>query len=140
MPLNLFMIKKIGEVLDSLADLDVDCEEELICNEDSEEDNILPIEDDSSSSSYEEDSDEYDEEDYPTSRDGTQWRETSLSAQRRTLIRITLREAPGLTVISKNTDTPISAFQRLFDDSIFNVIIDCSEKKAAQLGHPEWKL
>ena len=35
---------------------------------------------------------------------------------------------------------PISAFQLLFDDSIFNVITDCSEKKAAQLGHPEWKL
>ena len=48
--------------------------------------------------------------------------------------------APGLTAISKNIVTPISAFQLLFDDSIFNVIIDCSEKKAAQLVHPERKL
>ena len=48
--------------------------------------------------------------------------------------------ALGLTAISKNIDTPTSVFQLLFDDSIFNVIIDCFEKKAAQLGHPEWKL
>ena len=130
----------MGEVLDSLADLDVDSEEELICNEDSEEGNILPNEDDSCSSSYEEDSDECDEENYIISRDGTQWRETSPSAQRRTLIRNTLRVAPGFAAISKNVDTRISAFQLLSDDSIFNVIIDCSEKKAAQLGHPEWKL
>ena len=82
--------RQISEVLDSLADLEVDSEEELICNEDSEEeDNILLIKDDSSSTSYEEDSDEYDEEDYITSRDGTQWRKTSPSAQRRTLIRNT---------------------------------------------------
>ena len=59
-----------------LADLEVDSEEELICDEDSEEDNILPNEDDFSSSSYEEDSDEYDDEDYLTSRDGTPWRKT----------------------------------------------------------------
>ena len=82
--------KQISEVLDSLADLEVDSEEELICDEDSEEDNILPNEDDSSSSSYEEDSDEYDDEDYITSRDGTKWRKTSPSAQRRTLRRINL--------------------------------------------------
>ena len=48
--------------------------------------------------------------------------------------------ALGLTAISKNIDTPTSVFQLLFDDSIINVIIDCFEKKAAQLGHPEWKL
>ena len=59
-----------------LAYLEVNSEEELICNEDSEEDNILPNENDFSSSSYEEDSDEYDDEDYLTSRDGTQWRKT----------------------------------------------------------------
>ena len=82
--------KQISEVLDSLADLEVDSEEELICDEDSEEDNILPNEDDSFSSSYEEDSDEYDDEDYITSRDGTKWRKTSPSAQRRTLRRINL--------------------------------------------------
>ena len=67
--------KQISEVLDSLADLEVICEEEeeLACDEDSEEeDNILPNEDDSSSSSYEEDLDEYNEEDYIISRDGTQ--------------------------------------------------------------------
>ena len=52
--------KQISEVLDSLANLEIICEEEkLICDEDSEEeDNILPNEDDSSSSSYEEDLDE----------------------------------------------------------------------------------
>ena len=110
--------KQIGKILDSLANLEVDSEEELLCNEDSEEDNILPNEDDFSSSSYEEDSDEYDDEDYLTSRDETQWRKTSPSTQRKTLIRNTLREASGLTVISKNIDTPISAFQLLFDDSI----------------------
>ena len=133
--------KQISEVLDSLANLEVDSEEELICDEDSEEkDNILPNEDDSSSSTYEEDSDEYDDEDYITSRNGTKWRKTSPSAQRKTLRRNTLRVASGLTAISKNIDTPISAFQLPFDDSIFNVIIDCSEKKAVQLGHPEWKL
>ena len=110
--------KQIGKILDSLADLEVDSEEELICNEDSEEDNILPNEDDFSSFSYEEDSDEYDDENYLTSRDGTQWRKTSPSTQRRTLIRNTLREAPELTVISQNIDMPISAFQLLFDDSI----------------------
>ena len=119
--------------------MEIDSEEKIICDEDSE-DNILPNEDDSCSSSYEKDSDEYNEEDYITSRDGTQWRKTSPSAQRRTLIRNTLRVAPGLTVISKNVDKRISVFQLLFDDSIFSVIIDCSEKKAAQLGHPEWKL
>ena len=64
---------------------------------------------------------------------------TSPSAQRKTLRRNTLRVALGLTAISKNIDTPISVFQLLFDDSIFNVIIDCSEKKAAQLSHSEWK-
>ena len=53
-----------------------------------------------------------------------------------TLIRNTLR----LAVISKNIDTSISAFQLLSDDSIFDAIIDCSEKKAAQLSYPEWKL
>ena len=63
--------KQISKVLDSLADLEVDSEEERICDEDSEEDNILPNENDSSSSSYEEDSDEYDDEDYITSRDET---------------------------------------------------------------------
>ena len=67
--------KQISKVLDSLADLEVDSEEELICDEDSEEeeDNILPNEDDSSSSSYGEESDEYDDEDYITSRNGTKW-------------------------------------------------------------------
>ena len=110
--------KQIGKILDSLANLEVDSEEELICDEDSKEVNILPNEDDSSSSSYEEDSDEYDDENYLTSRDGAQWRKTFPSAQRRTLIRNTLREAPGLAVISQNIDTPISAFQLLFDDSI----------------------
>ena len=112
----------------------------FICDEDSEEDNILPNEDDSSSSSYEEDSDEYNDEDYITSRDGIQWGKTSPSAQRRTLIRNTLGVAPGLAVISKNINTPISTFHLLLHDSIFNVIIDCSEKKAAQLDHLEWKL
>ena len=121
--------------------MEVDSKEERICDEDSEEEgNILPNEDDSSSSSYEEDSDKYDNEDYIISRDGTQWRKTFPFAQRRTLIRNTLPVAPGLTFIIKNIDTPISAFQILFDDSIFNVIIDCSEKKVGQLGHPEWKL
>ena len=67
--------KQISEVLDSLADLEVD-REELICDEDSQEDNILPNEDDSSSSSYE-DSDQYGDQDYITTRDGTQWRKTS---------------------------------------------------------------
>ena len=81
----------ISEVLDSLADLWVNSEEELICDEDSEEkDNILSNEDDSSSFRYEEDSDEYDEEDYIISRDRTQWRKTN-----------TLRVAIGLTVIKK---------------------------------------
>ena len=68
--------KQISKVLDSLADLEFDSEKELICDEDSEEDNILPYEDDSSSSSYEEDSDKYDNENYITSRDGTKWRKT----------------------------------------------------------------
>ena len=91
--------------------MEVDSEEELVCDEDSEEeDNILPNENDSSSFSYEEDSDEYDDKDYITSRDGTKWRKTSPSAQRRTLRRNTIRVAPGLTSISKNIDTPISPF------------------------------
>ena len=88
--------------------MEVDSEEKLICDEDlEEEDNILRNEYDSSSSSYEEDSEEYDDKDYITSRDGKKWRKTSPSAQRRTLRR---RVAPGLTAISKNIDTPISAF------------------------------
>ena len=132
---------QIGEVLNSLADLEVDCEEELICDEDSEEEGkLLSNEDDSSFSSSEENSDEYDDDDYITSRDRTKWRKTPPSAQRRTVKRNTLRVAPGLTDISKNIDTPLSAFQLLFDDSILNMIIDCSEKKAAQLGHSERKL
>ena len=91
--------------------MEVDSEEELICDEDSEEeDNILPNENDSSSSSYEEDSDEYDDKDYITSRDGTKWRKTSPSAQRKTLRRNTLRVELELTAISKNIDAPISAF------------------------------
>ena len=108
--------------------------------EDSEEDSILPNEDNFSSPSYEKDLDEYDGEDYITSRDGTQWRKTFPSAQRRILIRNTLRLAHGFTVISKNIVSPISAFQLLSDNSIFNVVIDCSEKKAAQLGHPKSEL
>ena len=134
--------KQTSKVLDSLADLEVDSEEELICdkNAEEEEDNILPNEDGSSSSSYEDDSDEYEDEDYITSRHGTHWRKTSLSAKRRTLIRNTLGVTPGLTVINENKDMPISAFQLPLDDSILNVIRDCSEKKAAQLGHPKWKL
>ena len=88
--------------------MEVDSEEKLICEEDLEkEDNFLPNEDDSSSSIYEEDSDEYDDKDYITSRDGTKWRKTSPSPQRRTLRR---RVAAGLTAISKSIDTPISAF------------------------------
>ena len=111
MSLNLLCDKQISEVLDSSADLEVNSEEELICDKDSEEkENILPNENNSSFFSYEEGSDEYDEEDYITSRDGTQWRKTSSSAQRKTLIRNTLRVAPGLTVISKSIDTPRSAF------------------------------
>ena len=78
-----FCDKQISKVLDSLADLEVDSEE-LICDEDSE-DNILPNGNDSSSFSYEEDSDKYDDEDYKTSRDGTKWRKTSPSAQQRTI-------------------------------------------------------
>ena len=82
-----FCDKQISEVLDSLADMEIDSEEELICDEDSEEeDNILPNEDDSSYFSCEEDSNEYDEEDYITSRDGTQWRKTPPLPQRRTLM------------------------------------------------------
>ena len=124
--------KEIVQVLDTLADSEVDSEEEPVCGEDSEtEDNILPNEDDSSSSSYEEDcqdSDEYDDDDCLTSRDGTRWKRTSPSAQQKSLRRNILRVAPGLTAISKNIDTPISAFQLLFDDSIVNLIIDCSGK------------
>ena len=79
--------KEIVQVLDTLADSEVDSEEVLVCGEDSKtEDNILPNEDDSSSSSYEEDcqdSDEYDDDDCLTSRDGTRWKRTSPSAQQR---------------------------------------------------------
>ena len=74
---------------------------ELICDEDSEEDdNILLNEADSSSSSYKEDSDEYDDKDYITSRDGTKLWKTFPFAHRRTLRRNTLQVAPGLTAIS----------------------------------------
>ena len=66
--------KEIVQVLDTLADSEVDSEE-LVCGEDSEtEDNILPNEDNSSPSSYEEDcqdSGEYDDDDCLISRDGT---------------------------------------------------------------------
>ena len=97
--------KQINKVFDSLADLEVDSEEELIYVKDSEEeDNILPNENDSSSFSYKEDSDEYDDEDYIISRDGTKWRKTSSSAKQRTLRQNTLRVASGLTAISKNID------------------------------------
>ena len=72
--------KEIVQFLDTLSDSEVDSEEELVCGADSEtEDNILPNEDDSSSSSYEEDcqdSDEYDDDDH-----GTRWRRTSPSTQ-----------------------------------------------------------
>ena len=129
---------QIGEVLNSLADLEVDSGEELICDEDSEEDKLLSNEGDPSSSSSEENSDEYDD-DYITSRDGTKWRKTPPSAQQKTLKRNILRVAPELTDISKNIDTPQSAFQLLFDDSVLNMMIDCSEKKATHLGHSEWK-
>ena len=73
--------KQISKILDSLSNLEVDSEEERICDEDLEEDNILPNENDSSSFSYEEDLDEYDDEDYITSTDGTKWRKTSPSSQ-----------------------------------------------------------
>ena len=119
--------KERVQVLDTLADSEVDSEEELVCGEDSEtEDNILPNKDDSSSSSYEEDcqdSDEYDDDDCLTSGEGTRWRRTFPSAQQKTLRRNILRVAPGLTAISKNIDTLISAFQLLFDDSILTLIM-----------------
>ena len=132
---------QISEMLKDLDDMEVDSEEELIDNEDSEnEDNVLPDEEDSDSS-YEEDADEYEDNDnFMTSRDGTKWRKTGPLSQQRTLRRNTLLKALGLTGISRNIDTPISAFHLLFDENINSIIITCSEKKAAQLGHPEWKL
>lgn len=134
--------KEIGELMNDLSDLEVDSEEELICDENSEvEDQVLSSrEEDSSSSSSEDISDEHDDDESIQSRDGTNWRKSPPSSKRRTLKRNTLRVAPGLTDLSKNIDTPISAFRLLFDDSILNMIIHCSEKKAAQLGHSEWKL
>ena len=85
--------------------MEVDSEEELIDNQDSEnEDNVLPDEEDSASS-YEEDGDEYEDNDnFMSSRDGTKWRKTAPSSRRRTLRRNTLLKVPGLTEFSRDID------------------------------------
>ena len=74
---------QIRKVLDE--ELGDDSEEKTICNENLEEYKLFSDESDSSSSSFEEDSDEYDDDEYITSRDGTKWRKTPPSISRRTL-------------------------------------------------------
>ena len=86
----------------------------------SEEKNILPNEDDSYSSSYEEYSDEYYDDDNIILRDGMKWRKTSSFAQQITVTRNTRQMGNELTFISKNIDTQIRVFQLLLMIISFN--------------------
>ena len=114
---------------------------EIVCENDFEdEDNLLPDEADSSPSSSKKDVDNYNDDKYITSREWRKWRTTPSLTLRRSLRRNILRVVPGITNASKNITTPLSAFHLLFDASIMNIIIDCSENKAENLGQHEWKL
>lgn len=134
MSCKLLSDKEIGELINDLSDLEVDSEEELICDENSEvEDQVLSSrKEDSSSSSSEDISDEHNDDESIQSRDGTNWKKSPPSFKRRTLKRNTLRVTPGLTDLSKNIDTQISAFRLLFDDSILNMIIAYTVLKRRQ--------
>ena len=74
------------------------------------------------------------------SRDGTKWSKNPPRNKGRIPRRNISRVVPGHTNYSKNITTPQNAFQLLFDDTILDIIIKCSEKKAAQLNHPKWRL
>ena len=117
-------------------------EEELIpCNDSEVEDNVLHDDSDKSpSSDADSETNENDIQDYITSRDATKWSKVPHKSKGRTLKRNMLRQAPGLTRYSQELNTPLGAFQLLFSDKITDIIIECSEKKAAKLDHPEWKL
>ena len=134
--------EEIVELLQKLDEETVDSEEEIVPHEDSEPEDRMPIdESDSASSSLnsEEESAEF-EDDYITSRDGTKWTKNPPRNKGRIPRRNILRIVPGHTNYSKNIATPLNAFQLLFDDAILDIIMKCSEKKAAQLNHPEWRL
>ena len=136
---------QIRAILDAADDeLSDGSEEDFISGDDSETEDANPslLEEISSSS----DSDEYDDQtensnvNVVTSRDGTNWSKIAPPKNCRRSACNTLLKAPGLTNYSKNIDTPLSAFKLLFDNTILDIIINCSEKKAAQLNFPDWRL
>lgn len=118
-------MKRLQEMLEVVSSDEENIEEEL---EDSDDEDLFS--DHQSESSEECDSSEddvCDQTDFFIGKDKTtKWHKEPFRVQKRRAPQNIIRKLPGNTQLSKNVTSPIDAWRLIFDDSIIEMVLECT--------------